>query len=538
MRIFLKVPFALLSHLILQRKKLPRISDRTAETVDENVYKNAEKAFSKKMRGQIAPSAIVNAIKASTVATSFEAGLKKEESLFEGLMNGEQAPALTHMFFAERECSKVDGIDPKLGHDLRHVAIIGAGTMGRGITMCFINQGIPVTLVEADAVALQEGIQGIESTYKKSSAYKSGKMTDKDVSKKLGLVTGTVDIKDVGDCDAVIEAVFENLELKKGIFSQLGKICKPDALLCSNTSYLDVDLIAEASERPEMVIGTHFFSPANVMPLLENIRGVKSSPTAIATAMKMGQRLRKTTVLAGNCFGFIGNRMFEPYSQQAITLLEEGATPSQVDSALGPTGFGFAMGPLSVLDLAGNDIGYRIRQEDYYPYTSDQVKGKYGETWMELANEICNKGRLGQKTGKGWYKYDGRTALDDDEVEKICDKHRDKHGIKKKKGITAQEIVERCVYPLINEGYRILEGGFASRPSDIDVVWNAGYGFPRYKGGPMFYGDRVGPGKVANALQLYHMTNPELQDWQFTPCPLLLEVAESQLTLEQFRTSK
>jgi 3-hydroxyacyl-CoA dehydrogenase len=499
-------------------------------------YDAAKKELAKTMRNLKAPQAIVDAVRSAAEAPTFEAGLKEEGRLFEGLMAGPQAKALQYMFFAERDCSKVPGVDAKQARDVKSVGVIGGGTMGRGIAMCFLNKGVPVLLCETSEAALAAGVEGVRETYKKSSAFRSGKMSEADLAKTMKLLSGSADasLGALKDSDAVIEAVFENLQLKKDIFARLGKVCKKDALLCSNTSYLDVDVIGAASGRPESFLGTHFFSPANVMPLLENVKGAKTSPAAIATAMKMGKAIGKTTVLAGNCFGFIGNRMFEPYTQQAVCLLEEGASPGAVDGAMGPAGFGFAMGPLAVYDLAGNDIGYRIRREAYYPHSAQKVEGRRGATWMKLADALCDAGRLGQKTGKGWYAYDGRKPIEDALVAEICDKHRAANNINKRASISQQEILERCLYPMVNEGFKILEEKIASRPSDIDVVWGAGYGAPRYQP-PMWYADNVvGLPKLLSALNKYRNEQPELPGWHFKPSALLEELVKSNKTLAQY----
>mmetsp|Transcript_12976 Transcript_12976/g.25166 ORF Transcript_12976/g.25166 Transcript_12976/m.25166 type:complete len:718 (-) Transcript_12976:78-2231(-) len=518
----------------------PRVSARKVEPVSEEVYTKASNAFAKSARGQIAPQRIVAAVKASTEAPTFDAGLKEEARIFEELVSGTQSKAMQYMFFSERKCSRVPGVDQKWARRVKHVGVIGGGTMGRGIAMCFANKGYRVTLSETSEEALKKAMAGIESIYKKSSAFRSGRMSESDVKARMKLITGCTD-PDFGsliDCDVVIEAVFENLELKKNIFRQLNRVCNDEAILATNTSYLDIDEIAEASGRPEMFLGMHFFSPANVMPALENVRGSKTSEVAIATAMDLGKRIGKTAILAGNCFGFVGNRMFEPYTQAAVGLVEEGASPSQVDRVLGPQPnmFGMAMGPLAVLDLAGNDIGQRIRAEAYYPHGPENVEGSRGATWMKLADGLCNMGRLGQKSGAGWYKYEGRSALDDDIVAKLCDDHRAECGIAKRTDISDKEILERTIYPMINEGFRILEEDIASRPSDIDVLYNAGYGFPRYRGGPMFYADLIGLKKVRDGLLRIHDANPDLPAWHFQPANLLKELVAEKSTLAQFWT--
>jgi len=443
---------------------------------------------------------IVKAIDASSL--SFNEGMEQEQKLFDELINHPHAKALQYMFFSERTKPIKD---PK-PVPIQSVGVIGGGTMGRGIAMCFLNKGIPVTLVETNSELARGTTNAVRDTYKRSRTY-----NEVDCERKMSLFGTSTSMNDLGNADVIIEAVFENLDLKKSIFSQLGKIAKDDALLCTNTSYLDIDEIAVASGKPEKVIGTHFFSPANVMPLLENVRGKHTSKQSISTAMNMGSVLGKKTVLAGNCFGFIGNRMFEPYTQQAICLVEEGASPSMVDSAM--TDLGMAMGPLAVLDLAGNDIPYRIRKEPYYPH-ADTAPGR--QSWRFLADGLVDAGRLGQKSGRGWYAYPkARTQIEDPLLDELLFSHRKTHNISVRTDISKEEIQERCLFPMVNEGLRILEEGIAGSPQDIDIVWTSGYGFPRYLGGPMFHATNViGMDVVEKALLKYKSGNcgPE---WHF-----------------------
>jgi 3-hydroxyacyl-CoA dehydrogenase len=389
---------------------------------------------------------------------------------------------------------------------------------------------------------LKKGVAAIEGNYKRSSAFKSGKMTQQDLEKTMSLVQTSANVDDfrqLSDCDIVIEAVFESLDLKKSIFQKLDKVCKPSALLCTNTSYLSIDDIAAATKRPESVMGTHFFSPANAMKLLENVKGSKTSNESIATAMKMGKDIGKVAVLSGNAFGFIGNRLFESYCVEAMLMVEEGASPETIDNALGPRGFGMAMGPLAVLDLAGNDIGQRIRRESYYPYSAAKgVKGKRALSWMALADELCNQGRFGQKTQKGWYSYAGedkRKGLVDPEVIEMARKHAEKHQIRKNDRLIPATIVDRCILSLANEGFRVLEEKIAARSSDIDVVWNYGYGFPRYRGGPMHYVDHVvGLKNMKEKMLRFLHEQPELPEWHFKPAPLLEQLVKEGKSLKQY----
>ena len=414
--------------------------------------------------------------------------------------------------------------------------------MGSGIAMCFINNKIPVVLTDTTQENLDRGIAAIENNYRRSSAFKSGKMTEDQLKATMSLLTTSTNVdtlEQFNDVDMVIEAVFENLEIKKQLFSKLDKICKPTALLCTNTSYLSIDDIASVTQRKEYIMGTHFFSPANVMKLLENVKGKETSKAAIATAMKIGKDIGKVPVLSGNAFGFIGNRMFESYCVEAILLLEEGARVDEVDNAL--KNFGMAMGPLAVLDLAGNDIGQRIRREPYYPFSKEKgVKGKRALTWMELADELCAQNRLGQKTGKGWYSYAGedkRKGQYDPAVKKMAESHAAKHGIKQTKLFFPQVLVNRCIFSLVNEGFRVLEEKVAEKSSDIDVVFNYGYGFPRYLGGPMFYADRfVGLKKVHDAMLQFLNEQPDLPEWHFKPAPLLEQLVKEGKTLRQYES--
>jgi len=394
---------------------------------------------------------------------------------------------------------------------IERAAVIGAGTMGTGIAMAYLNAGIPVVLKEVDPQPLQGGVERIRATYKKSQA--KGRLTADQVDALLARLTPTTEYGDLADADILIEAVFEGMELKKQVFSELDAVAKPGAILASNTSTLDIDQIAAATRRPEDVIGHHFFSPANIMKLLEIVRGKQTSDEVIATSMGLAKRLKKIAVLVGNCFGFLGNRMFEPYLREAQFLLEEGATVEQVDRAL--THFGMAMGPLAVSDLAGIDVSWRIREE-----IKDSIP--IGIRQPQVLPKLYELGRYGQKTGAGWYQYEGRTPTGDPEVEQLIEQTAAAAGIQRRT-FDDKEIVERILYALINEGARVLADRIALRSVDIDVAYVYGYGFPAWRGGPMKHADLTGLAKVYQRIEEFHQQHGPL--WE--PAPLLQELAES-----------
>jgi 3-hydroxyacyl-CoA dehydrogenase len=390
--------------------------------------------------------------------------------------------------------------------------VIGAGTMGGGIAMSFANAGIPVILVDTTQDALIKGLSRIKGNY--AATVSKGRLAQSDMDKRMGLIQGTINLGQAADADIVIEAVFERMDVKKDMFRKLDGIVKQGAILATNTSTLDVDEIAAATTRPQEVIGTHFFSPANVMRLLEVVRGKKTDKGVLATTMKLGKTLKKVPVVAGVCDGFIGNRMLEKYGQQTLFLIDEGASPQQVDNAL--RRFGMAMGPFTMYDMAGNDIGWEVRKRRYQE-RPDFVYSKF-------ADRICELGRFGQKTGKGFYKYEpgDRKPIPDPAVDEIIQKHRSEIGVKPRQ-IPDDEIVERCIYALVNEGAHILEEGIALRASDIDMVYLTGYGFPPYRGGPMFYADTVGLDKVLASIQKFQKG---YKGDQWKPAPLLVKLAK------------
>ena len=459
-----------------------------------------------------APEKCVDAVENAT-KLKFDDALAKEREIFINLMQTPECKALRHIFAAERAASKI----PDVGSDVKpravnKVAVIGAGTMGGGISMNFLNAGIPVTILETKQEALDRGLATIRKNYE--SQVKRGKLKQDKYDQRMALLTPTLKYEDIADAALVIEAVFEEMGVKEQVFKKLDEVMKPGAILASNTSTLDVDKIAAFTKRPQDVVGMHFFSPANVMKLLEVVRGAKTAKDVLATVMAIAKKIRKTAVVSGVCDGFIGNRMIEQYSRQAGFLLEEGATPQQVDKAIEK--FGFAMGPFRMGDLAGNDIGWAIRKRRYV----EKPDMKYSKT----ADLLCEMGRYGQKTGAGWYDYQPgkRDAIPSKLVEEMVEKHRKDQGITPRK-ISDQEIVERLVYSLVNEGARIVEDGIASKASDIDMVYLTGYGFPIWRGGPMKYADQMGLFNVAESMKRFARNpNDDAKFWQ--PAPLLAKL--------------
>jgi 3-hydroxyacyl-CoA dehydrogenase len=499
--------------------KPPKTSERTAKlaTSAENapVFAAAHEKANQKLRGQLAPHAAIDAIEAAT-KLPFRQGCRAEAELFEKCLHSDQAKGLIHAFFGERTVSKIPGIGPEIKpHPVAKAAVIGAGTMGGGIAMVYANAGIPVLLKETTQEALDRGLSTIQRNYMNS--VRRGRFTEQYARERLALITPTLSYDGFGEADIIVEAVFENMALKKQIFSEIDAVAKTGCILASNTSTLDIDEIASATNRPEMVIGHHFFSPANVMRLLEIVRGKASGSLVIATSMDLAKRLRKVGVLAGNCRGFIGNRMFAPYCREAIFLVEEGNPPAAVDRALYE--FGMAMGPLAVQDLAGLDVGWRIRKE----FKHLEVPGR---RYAELDSMLCERGHYGQKSGRGFFVYDDkRNASPNPEVERMAMQYAAEAGIIQRIA-TSEEIVERCVYALINEGARILADGIALRSVDIDIVYLNGYGFPSWHGGPMKFADMTGLGKVYEKVCEFQERFGE--DW--TPAPLLERLSNQSST--------
>ena len=459
-----------------------------------------------------APLQCVEAVAASL--KPFDEGLQTERTLFQALMQTPESRALRHVFQAERAAAKVPGLpEGTVLRPIARVGVIGAGTMGGGITMNFLNAGIPVVLLEMKQEALDRGLATIRKNYENSM--KKGKLKPEQVEQRMGLITPTLEYAALKDADLIVEAVFEEMGVKEAVFRQLDAVAKPGAILASNTSYLDIDRIATFTQRPQDVIGLHFFSPANVMRLLEIVRGAQTAPDVLATNLQLAKQIKKVAVVSGVCDGFIGNRMLARYGAAAQGLINAGALPQQIDGALQK--FGLAMGPFRMGDLAGLDIGWATR------------KRKAAEAGVEMkpivADKLCEAGRFGQKTGAGWYRYEAgnRTPLPDSVTEQLIADYRAAHGITPRK-ISDEEIVERCIFALVNEGARILEEGIAARASDIDLVYLNGYGFPLHRGGPMLYADTVGLPQVVRSLRRFAAEPGADASWQ--PAPLLVRLAE------------
>jgi len=495
-------------------RPLPMVRDSKCKHPDGDAYfgfaRNTVKAMS---RNFPAPARCVDCVEQATKA-KFEDGLKYEREAFAALMVTPESKALRHAFFAERAASKIPDVPESTPvRDIRKVAVIGAGTMGGGIAMNFLNAGTPVVMLEMKQEALDKGLAIIRKNYE--SQVKKGKLKEDKYAERMALLSTTLSYAELGDADLVIEAVFEEIGVKQKVFEQLDAVMKPGAILASNTSTLDLDKIAAFTKRPQDVIGMHFFSPANVMRLLEVVRGAKTAPDVLMTVMKLGKKIKKTCVVSGVCDGFIGNRMIEQYSRQAGYLLDEGCTPQQVDKAVEK--FGFAMGPFRMGDLAGNDIGWAIRKRRYV----EKPDVRYSKT----ADLLCELGRFGQKTGAGWYDYvpGKRDAIPSALVNDMLGKHRAELGIAPRK-ISDDEIVHRLVYSLVNEGARIVEEGIALRASDIDMVYLTGYGFPLWRGGPMNYADTVGLWNVVQTMKKFSK-NPADDQAFWQPAPLLAKLA-------------
>lgn len=479
------------------------------------LFDSFRKSMAKRARGMNAPYACVRCIEAAATM-EFADGLKFERKEFEQLVNADEARSMRHAFFAEREVAKI----PDVAKDtptrpIQNAGVIGCGTMGGGIAMVFANAGIPVTIVESEQAALDAGIEKIRKNY--AATVSKGRLGQAEMDKRMALITPTTDLVELAATDIVVEAVFEDMSVKKELFARLDRVCKPGVIMATNTSTLDVNEIAAATSRPEDVIGTHFFSPANVMRLMENVRGEKTSDEVIATVMGLSKTLGKVGVLVGVCHGFVGNRMLHQYLREAMFLVEEGALPQDIDRVL--YDFGMPMGPFAMCDLAGNDVGWRVRQEQIKANGGKPTNIRYSGT---IADKICDLGRFGQKTGKGWFKYaDGRTPEPDPEVEAIIVETSAELGLERR-DISDDEILERCLYPLVNEGAKILDEGIALRASDIDVVWMHGYGFPRFRGGPMFWADTVGLKTIGEKMRQFEK---EHGPWM-APSPLLLKLVD------------
>jgi len=510
----LEAAIAFAIKLVAQGKGPRRIRDMSAR-VDGDVktfFAQAREQVAKASRGYPAPLEIVACVE-TACTRPFDEGRKFERERFAVLVETGESKALRHMFFAERQTTKIPDVpEDTPTRPVKSAAVIGAGTMGGGIAMSLVNAGIPTTIIEVQQEALDRGIATIRKNY--AATVSKGRLQQEAMDQCLALITPALDLAAAKDADIVIEAVFERMDVKQEMFLKLDAIMKPGAILATNTSTLDVDAIAAVTRRPQDVIGTHFFSPANVMRLLEVVRGAKTGKDVLATTLKLGKSIKKVPVVSGVCDGFIGNRMIEKYGQQSLFLLDEGCSPQQVDGAARE--WGLAMGPLTMGDMAGLDISWEIRKRRYVE--------RPNFVYSKLGDRICERGRYGQKTGKGWYRYESgnRKPLPDPEIDQIIAEYRKEIGVKPRQ-ISDQEIVERLIYALVNEGAYILEEGIAQRASDIDMVYLTGYGFPPYRGGPMFYADTVGLDKVLAAIEGFRKGYMG-EVWK--PAPLLVKLAK------------
>jgi 3-hydroxyacyl-CoA dehydrogenase len=505
----------------VQQGARPKTSERRQKLdADRGIFDEGRELARKTRRNMRAPLAAVDAIEAAAILP-FEEGCRREREIVSRCLASDECRALIHAFFAERAVSKIADIPKETpALTVRKAAIIGAGTMGSGIAMACANAGIAVVLKDLDQMALERGMAAIARNYE--SSVKKGRLTAAAAEQMMASIQSRTDYEGFEDADLIIEAAFESMELKKRLFGEIDGVAKDGSVLATNTSTLDIDAIAGATKRPEAVIGLHFFSPANVMRLLEIVRGAKTGKPQVATALALAKRLGKVGVVVGNCRGFVGNRMMLPYMREAQYLAEEGSPPAEVDAAL--YDFGMAMGIFAVDDMGGIDVGWRVRQE-------------YGDVlkpWPPAVDKLYQLGRLGQKTGKGWYKYeDGRTPIPDAEVTALIEQTAKEAGIERRT-IAKDEIVERCIYTLVNEGARILEGGYAQSAGDIDVIYMTGYGFPAYRGGPMWYADTVGLKNVYQRVSDFHQRFGE----RWEPAPLLKRLAADGGTFAGFDTSR
>ncbi|MDO8770906.1 MAG: 3-hydroxyacyl-CoA dehydrogenase NAD-binding domain-containing protein [Burkholderiaceae bacterium] len=509
-----------------------RTCDRRVDTgnLDVKFFENALENAQARKPMYPALQYIVRCVEAAA-NSSFEAGEALEARLFEECRHSAQSRAMRHLFFAEREAAKIPSLRKDLTRQtIAKVGVVGAGTMGGGIAMCFANAKIPCVIVEAGGSALDRGIRLVRRNYEASAA--KSKITSAQVDERMAMISGSLDYDALFDCDLVIEAVYEDFEVKAQVCARLGRVCKPGAIIATNTSTLDVDTLALASGRPDDFVGMHFFSPANVMRLLEVVRGAKTTPSVLAAVMDIAKRIGKTAVVSGVCYGFIGNRMAEPYMRETEFLLMEGATPAQIDSAVENwQRLGMAMGPCRMLDMAGIDVGAKTIIE----------LGKKGglpsdPRYRAVVLRLFEQGRHGQKTGNGYYRYEGRRPLPESGTATVCEDLAREHGIVRRDSISDGEIVERLLYPMINEAAKILEEGIAFRPGDIDVIWTSGYGFPDYQGGPMFMADKIGVAKVVQRLNDYASQRGDLHGY-WAPAKLLTNLAEKDQRISDWRAS-
>jgi len=513
---FVDAAIAYAQELVDSQAPLRDCAELSVDTsaLGENFFADFRNSIARRTRGFFAPERCIQCVEAACELPLSE-GLAKEAQLFQDCMNTSQARAQQHIFFAERAATKIPGVNPKTPlRSIKKVAIIGSGTMGGGIAMNFLNVGIATVMLDLNGEALERGLGVIQNNYDISA--KKGRMSQAQVEERMALLTSTTDYADLGDVDLVIEAVFENMEIKKKVFQTLDTVCKPGAILASNTSTLDVNEIAAVTKRPEDVIGLHFFSPANVMKLLEIVRAEKTADDVIMSTIKMAQMIKKVPVVAGVCWGFIGNRVLEPYGREAARLVMEGASPAQIDKVL--YDFGLAMGLPSMIDLAGIDVGYLTRQGNKEAF--------YGRdpAYTAICDKLHELGRFGQKTGRGFYIYEGRNKQEDPEVMQLATELAQANGVTQR-DISDQEILERTIFMMINEGAQVLDEGIAYRSSDIDTIYCNGYGFPAYRGGPMQYADEIGLDTVLNAINKYRDQLGEYGEQWFKPAPLLQKLA-------------
>ena len=503
-------------------KRVSQLEIHDAADMDDEFYAEYEQQLARKARGFFAPFQIVKCVQAA-VNESYSDAFRTERRLFDECKESTHSQAQRHLFFAEREVAKIPDV-PKTTpvRDINSVAVIGAGTMGGGIAMNFVNAGIPVTVLEADQAGLERGLGVIRKNY--GVAVDKGRMTEAQLEQAMGMITPTTDYAGVAGADLVIEAVFENMEIKKQVFTKLDGVCKQGAILASNTSSLDLNEIAAVTKRPGDVIGMHFFAPANIMKLLEIVRGEQTAADVIATAMAAAKKIRKVGVLVGVCFGFVGNRMFFPYIREAQLMMLEGIPPERVDRVA--YDWGMAMGPHAVMDLSGLDVFYKLNNE-WQERPDDPV-------YCRMINVLTEMGRLGQKTGAGTYRYEGRKAVPDPEVMELARREAQALGVRQIE-VSDDEIVERLLFSMVNEGARVLAEGISIRPGDIDVIFINGYGMPRYRGGPMKYADMAGLDNVLAAVEKYRARYGDL--W-WTPAPLLEQLAHSSSSFREWNESR